>query len=146
MTDVATNKRPWHLWVVGILSLLWNAMGALDYTMTQTRNAEWLSAMSTEQMDWINSFPAWAEGAWAIGVWMSVAGSILLLFRSRMAATAFAVSLLGVLGTTIFQYGLSDAPDSFRTPGSMAFSAAIWIVAILLLIYSVRMRRRGVLH
>lgn len=146
MTDVTTDKRPWHLWAVGIVSLLWNAMGALDYTMTQTRNAAYLSAMTPEQMDWIDSFPAWAEGAWAIGVWMSVAGSILLLFRSRMAATAFAVSLLGVLGTTLFQHGLSDAPASFRTAGAMAFSAAIWIVAILLLYYSVRMRERGVLY
>ena len=146
MTDAAGDKRPWHLWVVGIVSLLWNSMGALDYTMTQARNAQWLSAMSPEQMNWIDSFPAWAEGVWAIGVWMAVAGSILLLFRSRMAASAFAVSLLGVLGTSIFQYGLSDAPASFRTGGAMAFSAAIWVVAIALLYYSVRMRRRGVLH
>lgn len=146
MTDSIVKNRPWHLWAVGIVSLLWNSIGALDYTMTQTRNAAYLSAMSAEQMDWIDSFPAWADGAWALGVWMSVAGSILLLFRSRMAASAFAVSLLGVVGITIFQYGLSDAPASFRTAGTVAFSATIWIVVILLLYYSVQMRKRGVLH
>lgn len=24
-------KAPWHLWVVGIVGLLWSAMGALAY-------------------------------------------------------------------------------------------------------------------
>ena len=146
MTDGTSDKRPWHLWAVGIVSLAWNSMGALDYTMTQTKNAQYLAAMTEEQLAWVDSFPAWAEGAWALGVWMSVAGSILLLFRSRLAVPAFIVSLIGVLGTTIFQYGLSDTPESLRTTGTIAFSAAIWIVAILLLWYSVQMRKRGVLR
>jgi len=31
----STVATPWHVWVVGIVALLWNAMGALDYTMTE---------------------------------------------------------------------------------------------------------------
>ncbi len=29
-------KTPWHLWVVGIATLLFNAIGCYSYTMTQT--------------------------------------------------------------------------------------------------------------
>jgi hypothetical protein len=25
---------PWHLWLVGVLALLWNSFGAFDYVMT----------------------------------------------------------------------------------------------------------------
>jgi hypothetical protein len=38
MATAAPTKTPWHLWVVGILSLLWNAFGGYDYTMTQLRD------------------------------------------------------------------------------------------------------------
>ena len=60
--------------------------------------------------------------------------------------TAFAVSLLGLLGTTIYQYGVSDAPDSFKTPGTMAFSAAIWLIALFLFWYARKKRDEGVLN
>jgi len=32
------QKTPIHLWVVGILAILWNSIGAVDYLMTQTQN------------------------------------------------------------------------------------------------------------
>ena len=39
MSETATEaprRRPRHPWVVGLLALLWNAMGALDHVLTQT--------------------------------------------------------------------------------------------------------------
>lgn len=38
----------------------------------------------------------WMETAWAIGVWGAFLGALLLLARSRHAAAAFALSLLGL--------------------------------------------------
>lgn len=146
MTDERAAGRPWHLWAVGLLSLLWNSAGATDYTMTNTRNAAWLAAMTPEQMAWIDSFPFWATTAWALGVWGAVLGSILLLARSRWAVPAFAVSLAGLVGTTIYQYGVGGMPASLKTGGGMAFTAALWAVAVLLLWYAIRMRARGVLR
>ena len=46
MPDVNSNdvvETPWHLWVVGVVGLLWSAMGAMDFVMTQTRNESYLS-------------------------------------------------------------------------------------------------------
>ena len=44
MTDTADAGRatPWHLWVVGVLSLLWNAYGGYDYWMSHTDPAAYL--------------------------------------------------------------------------------------------------------
>ena len=100
----AAGGVPWHFWLVAIVSLLWNGFGGYDYTMTQLRDPGYFAMMS-EQMHasvaelkaFFDSFPAWASALWAIGVWGSVAGSILLLMRSRHATTAFLVSLVGAL-------------------------------------------------
>src|SRR3546814_11846022 len=81
MTEVV--KTPWHLWAVGIVSLLWNAFGAFDYVMTKLRNPEYMAAFTHEQQSFFYSFQLWANVGWALGVWGSVLGSVLLLARSR---------------------------------------------------------------
>jgi hypothetical protein len=139
-------RTPAHLWIVGILSALWNAFGCTDYTMTQTRNDAWLANFPPEMMDYIESFPAWAEAAWALGVWGGLAGSLLLLARSRHAVTAFAVSLVGLLGTTIYQFGMADLPGSMRTGGMIGMQLVIWVVAIGLFLYARTARARGLLR
>jgi hypothetical protein len=151
MSDLSTGgsmrtATPWHLWAVGLLSLAWNGMGALDYTMTHSRNAAYLSAMTPEQMAWLDGFPIWASTAWATGVWFALAGSILLLARSRWAVGAFALALVGIAGTTLYEFGLSDMPASLDTTGAKLFCAAIWAVTLALLWYAARMRARGVLR
>jgi hypothetical protein len=136
---------PWHLWVVGVVSLIWNCGGAFDYTMTHTHNAAYLASFTSEQLAWFDGFPIWAATGWALGVWGALAGSLLLLARSRWAVSAFALSLLGVVITTFYQFGVGAIPASLDTGFTEAFSAAIGIVAVLLLWYAVRMRARRVL-
>ena len=38
----AGPSAPWHLWVVGIVSLLWNAFGAYDFIMTNTQGEAYM--------------------------------------------------------------------------------------------------------
>ena len=45
MATAASRPTPMHLWIVGILSLLWNAFGACDYTMTEMGNLAWFQMM-----------------------------------------------------------------------------------------------------
>ena len=62
-------RTPVHLWIVGGLSALWNAFGAYDYVMTQTRNEAYLAGFTEAQRAYFESFPALMEAAWACGVW-----------------------------------------------------------------------------
>ncbi len=58
MADTTQSaKTPWHLRVVGTVSLLWNSFGALDFTMTETRNAAYLKAFTAEQLAYFSGFP-----------------------------------------------------------------------------------------
>lgn len=139
-------RTPWHLWAVGIVSALWNAMGATDYTMTQIRSEAWLSQMTPDQIAWIESAPAIAHASWAFGVWGALAGSLLLLARSRHAVIAFALSLAGLAVNTAYQLTAPMPSGHMDSTAMLAFHAAIWAVAIALLFYALSMRRRGVLR
>ena len=79
-------RAPRHLWIIGILMLLWNGMDAMDYVMTVSRNAGYLAQFTPERLAFLEAFPAWAKGSWALAVWLYVAGSVLLLWRCRLAA------------------------------------------------------------
>ena len=140
------DKTPVHLWIVGVLATLWNAMGAFDYLMTQTRNTAYLAHFTDPQRAYFDSFPIWMEATWAFGVWGGLLGALLLLMRSRHAVTAFAVSLAGLAVSTIYQYVLSSPPEDMNTGAMIGMNIAIWAVAIGLLWYAMRMKRSGVLR
>jgi hypothetical protein len=139
-------KTPVHLWIVGALATLWNALGAFDYVMTQTRNQAYLAHFTDPQRIYFESFPAWMEATWTLGVWGGLAGSLLLLARSRHAVLAFGISLAGLAVSTIYQYGRSTPPAEMKSAMMIGMNLAIWAVAIGLLLYAMRMRARGVLR
>jgi hypothetical protein len=150
--DTVARKAPWHLWVIGFVSLAWNAFGANDYTQTQLGNLDYFESMSAnmgaspqEALDYFQSFPAWADSFWALGTWGALLGSLLLLFRSRFAVWAFAASLIGLAGTTMFQL-LNTTPEWASGGMATIMSLVIWSVATFLLIYAISMRKQGVLR
>lgn len=147
-----TASTPWHLWVVGLVSLAWNAFGANDYLQTQMGNLEYYESMmegidaTPEQvLAYFQSYPAWMHGAWAVGVWGAVLGSLLLLLRSRFAVPVFALSLLGLAVTTVYQV-IEGQPEWAQGTATTAISIVIWSIATFLLIYAASMRAKGVLR
>lgn len=140
-------KAPWHLWFVGIVSFLWNALGAMDYFMTQTRNEAYMSSFSPEQLEFFYGFPAWVDASWAVAVWGAVLGSVLLLFRAALALWAFIVSFLGMMLTTIHNVFLADR-SVLQTMGGfeLAFTGLIVAVGLFLIWYARRMKIAGVLR
>ena len=152
MNIAGKTRAPWHLWVVGVVSLLWNAFGANDYTQTQLGNREYFDSMMdgmgvspAEALAYFEGFPDWADAFWALGVWGALVGSLLLLLRTRFAVWAFAVSLLGLAGTTVYQI-VSEPPEWTQGTMNTVMSIIIWSIATFLLIYAISMRRKGVLR
>ena len=152
MDDGLKPRTPWHLWVVGVLSLAWNAFGANDYLQTQMGNLAYFESMmdgieATPQqaLAYFQSYPAWVHAAWAVGVWGAVLGSLLLLLRTRFAVHAFALSLLGLATTTVYQL-VAGQPDWVQNATTTIISIVIWSIATFLLIYAASMRAKGVLR
>ena len=144
-TESASIKTPWHLWVVGVVSLLWNAMGAMDHVMTMSKNEEYMSAFTPEQLEYFYGFPGWLIVCWTVAVWGGVLGSLALLFRSHFAVPIFWASLVTMVATTIHNFLLTNGYEIMGTFGAI-FSAVIFTIAVLLLVYARAMRKRGVLR
>ena len=140
--NTAAGKAPWHLWAIGIVTLLWNAIGITSYLMTELGKLDALG-MTESQIAYFETFPAWATAFWALGVWGSFLGSVLLLLRSAHAVTAFAVSVIGLVGTTVFQRFIIELPADMNNP---ALDIAIWAITLATLWYAVKMRGAGVLR
>ena len=138
-------RPPWHLWVVGIIGLLWSAIGAFDYVMTETKNTTYLSAFTPEQLAFFYGFPAWVVAAWAVAVWGGILGSVLLLMRSRFAVWVFLASLIGLLLTTFHNYVLSNGVEIFGDAGSQVLTVVIFLISLGLFLYARAMRKRRVL-
>ena len=136
-----------HLWIVGLLALLWNGFGCVDYLMTRMRNTDYLASMmpgtDPEKIyAYVDSFPVWAQAGWGLGVWGGLAGAVLLLMRSRYAVWAFALSLIGaVLG---LGYQIANPGGMHEGPDLVPY--AIIAVAAFLLWYSWSQDKRGVLR
>jgi hypothetical protein len=146
MQQAVSARTPAHLWIVGILSLLWNGFGCVDYTMTNLKNPAWLAKMSADQLAYMDSLPTWLTGAWALGVWGGLVGSILLLMRSRYSVWAYAVSAVGAVAGLGYQLFMVERPASM-TEGAMAMIPWVIIIfALFLLWYSWNAKEKGVLR
>lgn len=120
-------------------------MGALDFVMTQTRNENYLSAFTPEQLAFFLGFPGWVVFTWAIAVWGGVIGAIFLLLRKSIAVWLFLASFVAMLITTFQNYVLSNGMEAVGDTFSLVFTAIIIVIGIGLFLYSRAMLRRGVL-
>ena len=151
MTDEASlpNGTPLHLWIVGGLSLLWNAFGAYDYLMTRRRDEAYLSQMGLNPagiLAYIDGFPLWAQIAWGLGVWGAVAGSLLLLLRSRWAVLALGLSLIGALVSFGYQVAGPPAPSPMGEGATALVPLLIIALAAALFFYARWQEQRKVLR
>ncbi len=150
MLDQETTRArtPAHLWAVGVVSLMWNSFGCVDYTMSKLDPVAYMQSvgMGEAEIAYTQALPAWLSAFWALGVWGSLVGSILLLLRSRHAVTAFAVSLLGLAVTQVYNLFDSTVPESMNLGAMMVMNLVIWASLLFFLWYARRMKADGVLR
>lgn len=144
MSEARTKKTPLHLWIVGILALLWSLLGAVDYIMTQTKNEAYMGQFTPEQLEFFYGYPSWLVAFWATAVWGEVLGAVLLLTRKKLAFPVLMVSFLCMLVTMIHNYGFAGAAEIVGGVG-MVFGVIVFVVALALILYARSMARRGVL-
>lgn len=143
-----TVRTPWHLWVVGGVSLLWNAFGAYDFIMTTTQGEPYLRSMGFDQamVDYFTTMPAWMYGPWILGVWGAVAGSLLLLLRKRYAVWAFGLSLVGAVVSLVYGQFINPPPLTPDMAAMKYMPYGIVVIAALLLWYAWAQAKKGVLR
>ncbi len=146
MTEM-TIKTPWHLWLVGVIAVLFNAIGVFDHAMAMAQGAKYMASagMTPAQIAHFQEFPFWMNAVWTIGVWGAMLGSVLVLLRRKLAFPVFVVSLAAFLVSLIYTYVLTDGGEIMG--GQMAIASAVITAFLLFFIwYSWLMSKRSVLR
>ena len=152
---MATTVRagtPVHIWIVGALSFVWSCFGCYDYLMTRLRDTDYIaSAMPgvdpNAVLAWVDAFPLYAQIGWGLGVWMGLAGSILLLMRHRWAVWAYGLSLIGAILGLGYQIALAPPlAGAHETAMMKAVPYIVILIAVALVLYARAMEKKGVLR
>jgi len=143
----ATVKAPWHIWLTGIIAVLFNAIGVFDFVMTMAQGAEYQASagMTPDQIAHYQTMPGWMTIVWAIGVFTAFLASILLLLRRKLALPVFVLSLAAFLVSLLYTYVLTNGGALMGR--QMAITSAV-IAGLLVFFswYSRFMIVRGVLR
>ena len=143
----APVKTPWHIWLVGLIAVLFNSVGVFDFVMSILQGAKYHASagMTSDQIAHYQQMPSWMMVVWAVGVFGAFLASILLLLRRKQALHAFIVSLAAFLVSLLYTYVLTNGGAVMGR--QMAITSAI-IAGLLVFFswYSRDMAQRGVLR
>jgi hypothetical protein len=143
----ALVKTPWHLWLIGVIAVLFNSIGVFDFVMSMARGAEYQASagMTPAQIAHYQHMPIWMTVVWAVGVFGAFLASILLLLRRKLAFPVFVLSLAAFLINLLYTYVLTDGGAVMGQ--QMAITSAV-IAGLLVFFswYSRFMAVRGVLR
>lgn len=145
MNDTPASRPPLHFWIIAVVAVLWNAVGAFDFLATQIRLEPYMSAFSEEQLAFFYGIPAWAVIAWGFATWGALLGSLAMLGRLRWAYHLFIISFVAMLATSFENFVLSNGAEIMGAAG-LIFSGVIVAIGIFLILYSRAMLQRGVLR
>ena len=112
-----------------IASILFMALGCAGYLVSVFTDP---SKLQVDQRNLMEARPVWMIAAYAIAVWVGLAGSILLFVRRKAAEPLLLVSLVAAV-FTFLPYALVPAVSDLVTTNDIA--AAIIVLAITWTIY-----------
>ncbi len=105
MNDKTVGGIHWSFWIISVVTLIFNVMGVINYFVQM--NPDMLASFPESYRPIIEGRPAWATAAFAIAVFGGSLGCLLLLFRKSAAFYVLLVSLLGVIVTMMYIFGVA---------------------------------------
>jgi len=143
MSDLVLNEKPTTtFWIFGGAALVWNLIGLVAYISSVTISPEALAKMTAEAQAFYSGTPKWATAAFALAANAGVLGSLFLLLRKSWAVPLFVLSLVAVIVQNVDAFVLRNAYGLSGING-VVLPALVFIVAVLLLIYSRNVKERG---
>jgi hypothetical protein len=96
-TDAGTSKVPVWYWVAAVCALLFECLGCFFYLAEVRLTPEQIALLPLDQAAMLSARPAWYYAAFAVAVWVGLAGTVGLLLRKTWAAPALLISLVAVI-------------------------------------------------
>lgn len=142
MTTDATNKPRFGFWIIGVLMLIWNLLGVHGYIQQAYNTEAFRAQYSIEQLDIIDRLPVWVTAAFAIAVFSSALGCLLMLAKRKVSNLLFKIGLVAVVFQTSFNLFMNEGKQFY---GAMEYSMLIMIplISIFLVWYSDKSIKKG---
>lgn len=96
MTNSSTKPPIWF-WIVSVIALIWNCMGAYHYLIQAYNTESYQEMYTTEQLEIVSNMPAWVTAAFATSVFAGVLAALGLLLRKSWSVKLWILSLIAVL-------------------------------------------------
>ena len=121
----------WSFWAIGIVMLIWNGMGCINFFVQM--NPDMVASYRQSEQAIISGRPTWATIAFAVAVFGGALGCLLLMLKKPAAFYLFIFSLLGVVVTMIHTIRVETAFDLGEVLGIIILPL---VVAAFLVWYS----------
>lgn len=95
-------------WLVAILALIWNGMGCLNFLWQISASGQ--ENLPLEYRDFARTRPFWATTAFGLSVLAGLIAVGFLIFRGKLAARLFLVSMLAAFVTLVHALGSGASP------------------------------------
>lgn len=143
---MTTSTKPaTSFWIISIVALVWNLLGVMAYLMHVTMTPETLQAMSEQEQALYINTPVWANAAFAVAVWFSVLGCVLLLLRKKLAMPVFVIAFAGIVVQMIHSLFISKSMEVYG-PGGMIMPIMVMVLGVYLIWYSRNATAKGWLN
>lgn len=136
------RRSPWHLWVVAILTLLWNGAGAYTIVMAQAGR---LADVDANESAYYAAQPLWFVITTDIALLLPVAAAVGLLLRRQKAAWLFALALIVFVFNNVYDIGAGTSL-ALADQGWRITTVVIAVIAVLQLAYAWTMTKPAVLQ
>ena len=143
MTKSVTIKPPAWFWIVSVVALLWNLLGAMAYLAQAFITDEGKGMLPADQLELLENTPAWATAAFAIAVWGGVLGCIGLLVRKKWARPVLLVSLLGILVQMSYAFFMTNATEVYGTAQGVVMPLLLIVIGIGLVLFAKSSQNKG---
>jgi len=142
---MTTAKKPttWF-WILGVLLVIWNAMGATAYLAQKMMTPEQMAMMPEDQRVFLEMTPPWVTAAFALAVWGGLTATILMLLRKAFAYLMFIGSLFGILVQMFYNFVIAGAYEIYG-PQGLLMPITVLLIATYSIYFTAKSKAQGVL-
>ncbi len=137
-----SNKPNTVFWIIGVIALIWNAMGVMAYVTQAYITDEMKAALPEAERALYEDIPAWYTAAFAIAVFAGLLGCVLLLMKKKLAKPVFLISLIGIVIQMFYNFFMSRAAEVYG-PDGMVMPVMVIIIGVFLYYYAKKSEAKG---
>ena len=140
-----TNKPGIAFWIIGIIALLWNAMGVYNYLIQAYQTEAYTSSLNEAQLALMESMPSWNTALFAIAVFSGLIGTILMLMCKKSAVSLFIISFVTATVNQLYWLFGTNAAEVFSESMPYLMPILVIVFCLFLVWYSRSQKANGVL-